>query len=223
MLIILCCAALVALFVQYSNALTGCLHKDVQISTFSLHAGFGKKASNSDLTSTPISPSSESMCKCRSGEFYGECCQPFHNGSLIPSNPVKLVRSRYSAYAYGFVPYIMATTHPSHKEYAAEEQKSKMSLWRRNLNTYVRDYEFLDLKFIDETRDSQVPPPTAESVTVAFQARLQRKTMDYPVQIISELSTFMKDKKSDRWLYAGKLTILIFFDITIISYVYLLY
>jgi len=215
MLIILCCAALVALFVQYSNALTGFLHKDVQISTFSLYAGFGKK-SNSDLTSTTITPSSESMCKCRSGEFYGECCQPFHNGSLIPSNPVKLVRSRYSAYAYGFVPYIMATTHPSHKEYAAEEQKSKMSLWRRNLNTYVREYEFLDLKFIDETRDSQVPPPTAESVTVAFQARLQRKTMDYPVQIINELSTFRKDKKSDRWLYAGKLTFLYYY----ISYVY---
>lgn len=143
------------------------------------------------------------MCKCRSGEFYGDCCQPYHNGSQIPSNPTKLVRSRYSAYAYGIIPYIMSTTHPSHKEYAAEEQKSKMSLWTRNLNTYVKDYELLDLKFSNETRDSIVSSD-AEMTTVAFQARLQRKTMDYPIQIIDELSTFLKDKKSNCWLYASK-------------------
>lgn len=146
---------------------------------------------------------SESMCKCGSGEFYGECCQPFHNGTHVPLNPTKLVRSRYSAYAYGNIPYIMSTTHPSHKEYAAEEQKSKMSTWTRNLKTYVRDYEFLDLKFIDEERDSKVISGS-EKTTVAFQARVQRKTMDYPVQVINELSTFLWDKRTSRWLYAGK-------------------
>ncbi|MCI5052677.1 MAG: SEC-C domain-containing protein [Simkaniaceae bacterium] len=48
------------------------------------------------------------LCPCHSQKEYKECCQPYHNGTPAPS-PLKLMRSRYSAYALGLVDYILST------------------------------------------------------------------------------------------------------------------
>ncbi len=37
-------------------------------------------------------------CPCGSGKTYGECCLPYHNGTLWPDDPQAMMRSRYSAY-----------------------------------------------------------------------------------------------------------------------------
>lgn len=53
-----------------------------------------------------------SLCPCKSRETYADCCQPFHLGRAKPATAEQLMRSRYSAYFFRLVDYLVATTHP---------------------------------------------------------------------------------------------------------------
>ena len=55
----------------------------------------------------------ETLCACGSGEFYGDCCEPFHAGHMEAPTAVALVRSRYSAFVYGKINYLVETTFPA--------------------------------------------------------------------------------------------------------------
>jgi len=54
---------------------------------------------------TPAEP-----CPCGSGQAYSDCCGPWHAGIPAP-DAVKLMRSRYAAYALKLEPYLLATWH----------------------------------------------------------------------------------------------------------------
>ena len=54
----------------------------------------------------------ESLCPCKSGESYYVCCMPYHYRKAQPSTAEKLMRSRYSAYFFRLVDYLVETTHP---------------------------------------------------------------------------------------------------------------
>ncbi len=51
-------------------------------------------------------------CPCGSGESYPSCCGPLHDGELQADSAEALMRSRYSAYAYGDTGYLFRTWHP---------------------------------------------------------------------------------------------------------------
>ncbi|MCP5463779.1 MAG: YchJ family protein [Deltaproteobacteria bacterium] len=51
-------------------------------------------------------------CPCGSGINFEGCCQPFHLGLEKAETAEALLRSRYSAFVSGAVPYIMETHHP---------------------------------------------------------------------------------------------------------------
>lgn len=53
-----------------------------------------------------------SLCPCKSRLPYGECCAPFHYGKALPKTAEALMRSRYSAYFFGRIDYLVDTTHP---------------------------------------------------------------------------------------------------------------
>ena len=53
-----------------------------------------------------------SLCPCKSRLPYGECCAPFHYGKALPQTAEALMRSRYSAYFFGRIDYLVDTTHP---------------------------------------------------------------------------------------------------------------
>ena len=55
----------------------------------------------------------ERLCPCGRGEPYGDCCGPFHAGTASAPTAERLMRSRYSAFVVGDVPYLLATWHPS--------------------------------------------------------------------------------------------------------------
>jgi SEC-C motif-containing protein len=55
----------------------------------------------------------ERECPCGSGATYAACCRPFHDGSAIAPTALALMRSRYSAFALGDAPYLLATWHPA--------------------------------------------------------------------------------------------------------------
>ncbi|WP_459741119.1 YchJ family protein, partial [Pseudomonas aeruginosa] len=51
-------------------------------------------------------------CPCGSGAEYAGCCEPPHLGRAAPTAEA-LMRSRFSAFALGLAPYLLATWHPS--------------------------------------------------------------------------------------------------------------
>lgn len=53
-----------------------------------------------------------SLCPCKSRLSYAECCLPFHHGKAKPETAEQLMRSRYSAYFFRLVSYLVGTTHP---------------------------------------------------------------------------------------------------------------
>ena len=52
------------------------------------------------------------MCPCKSRRSYATCCMPFHYGRATPETAEQLMRSRYSAYFFRLVDYLVDTTHP---------------------------------------------------------------------------------------------------------------
>ena len=52
-------------------------------------------------------------CPCPSGDTYDDCCAPLHRGERDAPTAVQLMRSRYSAFAVGDMPYLLRTWHPT--------------------------------------------------------------------------------------------------------------
>jgi SEC-C motif-containing protein len=55
--------------------------------------------------------STSTPCPCGAPAGYAACCGRWHAGEPAPSAEA-LMRSRYSAYVLGLVPYLQATWHP---------------------------------------------------------------------------------------------------------------
>ncbi len=55
----------------------------------------------------------EIVCACDSGASYRDCCEPYHKGSRAAPTAVALMRSRYSAFVYGKIDYLVETTLPA--------------------------------------------------------------------------------------------------------------
>lgn len=124
-----------------------------------------------------ISPNSP--CPCHSGEKYKKCCQPYHKG-VLPSNALKLMRSRYSAYALGLIEYIMATTHPNNPDASIA-----LSDWQNSIADFAKNTQFIGLtilEFIDGEKEAYV----------TFEARFNHSVM-------KEKSRFYK--MAGKWLY----------------------
>jgi SEC-C motif-containing protein len=64
----------------------------------------------------PTGPRDLSLCPCKSRETYAACCQRFHLGRAKPETAEQLMRSRYSAYFFRLVDYLVSTTHPDSRE-----------------------------------------------------------------------------------------------------------
>lgn len=56
-----------------------------------------------------------SLCPCKSWKEYASCCMPYHYGKAKPKTAEQLMRSRYSAYFFRRVEYLVETTHPDTK------------------------------------------------------------------------------------------------------------
>mmetsp|Transcript_1238 Transcript_1238/g.1329 ORF Transcript_1238/g.1329 Transcript_1238/m.1329 type:complete len:237 (-) Transcript_1238:62-772(-) len=68
-------------------------------------------------------------CPCGTGKMYKTCCGPFHRKDILPSSPLEVLRSRYTAYFWRLPLYIMDTTHPSCGDYMKDRLK-----WANHLN-----------------------------------------------------------------------------------------
>lgn len=70
----------------------------------------------SDKTEYVPGARESALCPCKSRLNYGSCCRPFHFGQAKPQTAEQLMRSRYSAYFFRKVDYLVETTHPESRE-----------------------------------------------------------------------------------------------------------
>ncbi len=124
-----------------------------------------------------------SGCPCKSGKSYEECCKPFHQGKL-PETALKLMRSRYAAYALCMPDYIIHTTHPESPEFRSDRVQ-----WSKTISAFCANTEFKDLKIL-HSEDGE------SFATVTFYAHLIQNHKDAS---FTEKSYFEKVK--GRWLY----------------------
>ncbi|MGB7978026.1 MAG: peptide deformylase [Chlamydiales bacterium] len=128
-------------------------------------------------------PGRDMPCPCKSGHTYGNCCLPFHEGQL-PETALKLMRSRYSAYALCLPAYIIHTTHPGSPEFSHHTAQ-----WSKKIFEFCKETEFKNLEILHFLEN----PPFA---TVTFTAHLIQNKRDVS---FTEKSYFEKIK--GKWLY----------------------
>jgi SEC-C motif-containing protein len=129
------------------------------------------------------------LCPCGSGKNYGECCQLCHEGQPAKSAEA-LMRSRYSAYALGFVDYIVKTTHPDHPD-----SKRPEDVRRKEIEEFCKTTVFKGLKLL-EIQEGETKG------VVKFTVYLFMDGKDFS---FTEKSTF--EKVLGKWLYLkGDLT-----------------
>lgn len=68
----------------------------------------------------------QSPCPCKSRLSYALCCLPFHQGKAKPETAEQLMRSRYSAYFFRLIDYLVETTHPETREPGLRQELGKV-------------------------------------------------------------------------------------------------
>ena len=164
-------------------------------------AGFGKVEKKSTVASSLVPSDNKQTCSCGSGAAYDSCCKKFHD-SLTAGSPEQVVRGRFSALVYNYVPFLIATTHPDNKDFCGEDtaeqmmssKRSKRDIWAKDLKKFCEDYEFKELAFGEQV----VNEADAElSLTLN-----RRKKGEMSWDTIDEKSRFKKDAKG-AWAYIG--------------------
>ncbi|MES2122005.1 MAG: peptide deformylase [Chlamydiota bacterium] len=126
-------------------------------------------------------------CPCGSGEVYKACCEPYHDGRL-PENALKLMRSRYAAYALNLPKYLIQTTHP-----ASPQFHSDIGRWAAMIADFCRHTQFTKLEVLSFQEQGSF-------AVVTFTAHLTQNKQDAS---FTERSYFEKIK--GKWLYRSGL------------------
>mmetsp|Transcript_37773 Transcript_37773/g.88304 ORF Transcript_37773/g.88304 Transcript_37773/m.88304 type:complete len:150 (-) Transcript_37773:174-623(-) len=79
----------------------------------------------------------KTMCACGSERPYANCCERHHQRGEAPTDPVDLIRARYSAFAYRMPGYLMRTTDQQGPEYVRDAIK-----WEKELLQFCDQYKF---------------------------------------------------------------------------------
>ncbi len=85
---------------------------------------------------------SRTDCPCDSGAIYHDCCRPLHIGKANATTAKQLMRSRYTAYFFRLVDYLVFTTHPDKREKNLHEE----------LDNTVDDLMWRNLKIINSSQ-----------------------------------------------------------------------
>lgn len=128
-----------------------------------------------------ISPND--ACPCGWGRKYKKCCGALHAGAPAGS-PEALMRSRYTAYAIGNVPYLVATTHPD-----SPHREPDVVAWADDLRRYCAAITFESLTIFEASE-------TGDTGKVHFEARLRQ---GHTLHTMTERSAFLK--VDGRWSY----------------------
>jgi SEC-C motif-containing protein len=119
-------------------------------------------------------------CPCHSEKDYKDCCGPYHKNESPAETPLKLMRSRYSAYALGLTDYIIETTHPE-----SPLRSQGLKKWKASIEEFSQTTKFLDLLIL-----------SSDDTHVTFHAILSINGKDASY---TEKSLF--EKSNNKWYY----------------------
>lgn len=111
------------------------------IGTFTTYDNFAKYWKEKPIAEIKTSKA----CPCGTGNDYKHCCQPLHLGAF-PSDALALMRSRYSAYAFGMSDYLIKTTDPKSIYY-----QENHTLWAKEISERCQNTQFQKLDILEFT------------------------------------------------------------------------
>ncbi|WP_319371715.1 YchJ family protein [uncultured Ilyobacter sp.] len=124
------------------------------------------------------------VCPCKSGKKYEECCKKYIKGTLLPPTAELLMRSRYTAYTIGDIDYILETHDP---ETVSDISRDTVLAWSES--SKWQGLEIVNIKS-GKVRDKKG--------IVEFKVYY---TVEEKNQVHHERSQFIKTK--GRWYYHG--------------------
>ena len=103
------------------------------------------------------------VCPCGSNKQYENCCEIYHKNLQAPTAEA-LMRSRYSAFVFGLVDYLVKTTHPNYRYKGLEKEiasRCKTVAWRhlKIISTWQGDIHdvvgkvFFEATFVQEGKE----------------------------------------------------------------------
>ena len=147
------------------------------------------------------SHSGEQPCACGSGKVYGDCCGPLHSGEKSCLTMTDVLRSRYTAFSYRNIKYVMSTTHETCRDY----REDKVA-WAKDLDKggMFDSFEFVKLQAGEE----EMSKDDENSGYVEFKVTLRAKEDKYDTvagqeTVISERSRFLRNPEDGSWSYAS--------------------
>eukprot|EP00962_Isochrysis_galbana_P015383 scaffold4414_cov135-Isochrysis_galbana.AAC.1 len=92
-----------------------------------------------DAASTP--------CACGSGDSYSDCCRRYHDGLALSETPTRLLRTRYSAFAYRLPGHVIRTTHWTNRDWREDRVA-----WAKQLNreSMFDSFDFIGLVLVPQ-------------------------------------------------------------------------
>ena len=175
-----------------------------------------KKNKTTKSTGGGFGGASMEPCPCGSSLTYSSCCGKLHKdvNAYKSATAEQIVRARYSAYAQKQPEFLMASTHPLHKDFNTDLKQWKESI---KLNMYdnfnmprciisnesyydENDNENDENDENENTHNTNDDPTTATKANVTFIAELVLKETG-EVTAFMETSTFERAKTHGGWLY----------------------
>ena len=152
-------------------------------------------------TRTPsIDNVNEVMCPCGSGKSHGECCGPFLSGDKVCTTPMDVLRTRYTAFTWRNIKYIIDTTHETCRDYRDDKVA-----WAKDLNKggMFDSFTFVGLDPIKEEEGADENESYIE-FKVTLRANEDRGgAVAGQETIITERSRFLRSKTDGTWSYAS--------------------
>ncbi|KAL9189275.1 hypothetical protein ACHAXT_011765 [Thalassiosira profunda] len=139
-------------------------------------------------------------CPCGSAKVYGECCGPLHRGERICTTMTDVLRSRYSAFSWRNIQYVMDTTHETCRDWRDDHVA-----WARDLN---KGGMFDSFDFVQLEAGEEEPGENENEGYVTFKVTLRAKedrgsAVAGQETVISERSKFLWDPEDGSWSYAS--------------------
>lgn len=122
-----------------------------------------------------------SLCACGSLKSYASCCKPIHQNIYKAKTPLSLMRSRYVAYVYANIDFLMLSHHTST---CPIKEKDEILAWTKAV-------EWLGLEIVEES-----PLIDEAEGFITFKAAFKENGVE---SVIYEKSRFLKE--NNHWVY----------------------
>lgn len=140
-------------------------------------------------------------------KLYGQCCGPLHRGERLALTTTDVLRSRYSAFAWRLVEYIIDSTHETCRDYLEDKVD-----WAKSMNKYgmFDSFEFVKLEVGPEEESEEHENVGFIEFSVTLRAKDQSYLEDHDGAItpgsetkMTERSKFIRNRSTGVWSYAS--------------------